>query len=222
MSRNISQDKCAFRADGYCRRCGVPYAGKTPGCSACWARHRARERHNALGVSNRGVGLPICPQCWRTAGKPLAACSIRPENYGEIIKVENQWSPIYTRCTVCIHVRPGTVPLDSPRVYLPVNPGSKRTSKNRVYPTRAHPVYFMHASCRVCGGEIDEPARCAGRMYCAKHWLEYRKKSRNLNARVAQENTVCDAGLEAFLAARRARTRGSTRPVPRRARPNRW
>lgn len=102
-----------------CKGCHEPTDTYRTGCRTCQARHRAIRLHKNPRISS---GQPICPRCWRTAGISLPACSIHPENYGQRIAIENQWNPIYSICRACIHAPEGTVPLDSPRVYLPVNP----------------------------------------------------------------------------------------------------
>lgn len=125
-----------------CKGCHEPTDTYRTGCRTCQARHRAIRLHKNPHISS---GQPICPRCWRTAGISLPASSIQPENYGQRIAIENQWNPIYSICRACIHAPEGTVPLDSPRVYLPVNPRARRTSKQRIYPSRANPVLFSCA-----------------------------------------------------------------------------
>ena len=220
-----------------CARCGVPTHEQTPGCSACYARHRARAQHQQLGKQpGADPGKPICPRCWRTAGHNLPACSITADSYAEPVEIINQWNPIFSLCTVCVSVREGTVPLDSPRVYLPVNPTSRRSSRMRIYPTRANPILFAGAACSECGASIDSAARQAGKPLCARHYRRWRKHRLDADRRQRNRSQVlpaylpasldtnkataqteraslgpADPGLAAFLAARRARKAGTTK-----------
>lgn len=212
-----------------CTRCGAPTNEHTPGCGTCYARHRARAQHNGLGIHPASdPGHPICPQCWRTAGQNLPASSIQTNTYRQPVEVVNQWNPIFSLCTVCVSVREGTVPLDSPRVYLPVNPMSRRSSKDRIYPSRANPLLFAGATCTVCAGAISQDARQAGQRLCGAHYRAYRRRTRAVTKQQAQTRTepnstaytapTVDPGLAAFLAARRSRKtrRGSlTHPASR-------
>ena len=169
-----------------CKGCHEPTDTYRAGCRTCQARHRAIRLHKNPRISS---GQPICPRCWRTAGISLPASSIQPENYGQRIAIENQWNPIYSICRACIHAPEGTVPLDSPRVYLPVNPRARRTSKQRIYPSRANPVLFLELShCTRCEKPID-----AGQDEWAVH----------------------DTGLASFLRARRKRLSHASASLPR-------
>lgn len=206
-----------------CVRCGIPNDQQTPGCSACYARHRARSQHQRAGQRpTADPGKPICPHCWRTAGRNLPACSIAPKTYGEPVEIINQWNPIFSLCTVCMSVREGTVPLDSPRVYLPVNPTSRRSSRTRIYPSRANPVLFLGATCTACGGTIDSAARQSGKRLCTQHYHRWKRASAQVIQKRERQNAIytgnepkttaeshphipVDPGLAAFLAARRAR-----------------
>lgn len=169
-------------------------------------------------------GHSICPRCWRTAGLSLPASSVRPENYGQPLVIENQWNPIYSICRACIHAPRGTVPLDSPRVYLPVNPRARRTSKQRIYPSRANPVLFLPLShCTRCEKPIDEDSRHAGHPLCRKHYRQLKRQKEHQNTGVTpigkkseqDELVVHDAGLASFLHARRKRLSHASTSLPR-------
>lgn len=169
-------------------------------------------------------GHSICPRCWRTAGLSLPASSVRPESYGQPLVIENQWNPIYSICRACIHAPRGTVPLDSPRVYLPVNPRARRTSKQRIYPSRANPVLFLPLShCTRCEKPIDEDSRHAGYPLCRKHYRQLKRQNEHQDTGVApigkkseqDELVVHDAGLASFLHARRKRLSHASTSLPR-------
>ena len=99
-----------------CAGCREPTSSYREDCRTCQARRRAIQTHDSPYLMQ---GHSICPRCWRTAGLSLPASSVRPESYGQPLVIENQWNPIYSICRACIHAPRGTVPLDSPRVYLP-------------------------------------------------------------------------------------------------------
>lgn len=207
-----------------CKGCHEPTDTYHTGCRTCQARHRAILLHRNPQMS---PGRPICPRCWRTAGLPLAACSIHPKNYGQIIEIENQWNPIHSICRACIHAPLGTVPLDSPRVYLPVNPRARRTSKQRIYPSRANPVLFLALShCTSCEKPIDEKSRHAGWPLCRKHYQQLKRRSapnsidadRVSGSKHSTEYAIHDAGLASFLQARRVRLSRTHTSHPRRNR----
>lgn len=203
-----------------CKGCHEPTDTYHTGCRTCQARHRAILLHRNPQMS---PGRPICPRCWRTAGLPLAACSIHPKNYGQIIEIENQWNPIHSICRACIHAPLGTVPLDSPRVYLPVNPRARRTSKQRIYPSRANPVLFLALShCTSCEKPIDADSRHAGHPLCRKHYRQMKRQNTHQDTEAPigkksgqDEWAVHDAGLASFLHARRKRLSHASTSLPR-------
>ena len=203
-----------------CKGCHEPTDTYRTGCRTCQARHRAIRLHKNPRISS---GQPICPRCWRTAGISLPACSIQPENYGQRIAIENQWNPIYSICRACIHAPEGTVPLDSPRVYLPVNPRARRTSKQRIYPSRANPVLFLPLShCTRCEKPIDVDSRHAGHPLCRKHYRQLKRQNAHQDTEAPigkksgqDEWAVHDAGLASFLHARRKRLSHASTSLPR-------
>lgn len=206
-----------------CKGCHEPTDTYHTGCRTCQARHRAILLHRNPKMS---PGRPICPRCWRTAGLPLTACSIHPKNFGQIIEIENQWNPIHSICRACIHAPLGTVPLDSPRVYLPVNPRARRTSKQRIYPSRANPVLFLALShCTSCEKPIDADSRHAGHPLCHKHYRQLKRQNthQDTEAPIGKKSgqgelVVHDAGLASFLQARRVRLSRTHTSHPRRNR----
>lgn len=203
-----------------CAGCREPTSSYREDCRTCQARRRAIQTHDSPYLIQ---GHPICPRCWRTAGLPLPASSVRPESYGQPLIIENQWNPIYSICRACIHAPRGTVPLDSPRVYLPVNPKSRRTSKNRVYPSRANPVLFLALShCTRCEKPIDADSRHAGHPLCRKHYRQMKRQNTHQDTEAPigkksgqDEWAVHDAGLASFLHARRKRLSHASTSLPR-------
>lgn len=207
-----------------CAGCREPTSSYREDCRTCQARRRAIQTHDSPYLIQ---GHPICPRCWRTAGLPLPASSVRPENYGQPLVIENQWNPIYSICRACIHAPRGTVPLDSPRVYLPVNPRARRTSKQRICPSRANPVLFLALShCTSCEKPIDEKSRHAGWPLCRKHYQQLKRRSapnsidadRVSGSKHSTEYATHDAGLASFLQARRVRLSRTHTSHPRRNR----
>lgn len=207
-----------------CAGCREPTSSYREDCRTCQARRRAIQTHDSPYLTQ---GHSICPRCWRTAGLPLPASSVRPENYGQPLVIENQWNPIYSICRACIHAPRGTVPLDSPRVYLPVNPRARRTSKQRIYPSRANPVLFLALShCTSCEKPIDEKSRHAGWPLCRKHYQQLKRRSapnsidadRVSGSKHSTEYATHDAGLASFLQARRVRLSRTHTSHPRRNR----
>lgn len=204
-----------------CAGCREPTSSYRKDCRTCQARRRAIQTHDSPYLIQ---GHPICPRCWRTAGLPLPASSVRPENYGQPLVIENQWNPIYSICRACIHAPRGTVPLDSPRVYLPVNPRARRTSKQRIYPSRANPVLFLPLShCMRCEKPIDEGSRHAGHPLCRKHYRQLKRQNEHQDSGVTpigkkskqDDLVVHDAGLASFLHARRQRLSHASTSLPR-------
>ena len=171
-----------------CAGCREPTSSYREDCRTCQARRRAIQTHDSPYLIQ---GHSICPRCWRTAGLPLPASSVRPENYGQPLVIENQWNPIYSICRACIHAPRGTVPLDSPRVYLPVNPRARRTSKQRIYPSRANPVQLKRQN---APQDTEAPI---GKKSGQDEWA------------------VHDAGLASFLHARRKRLSHASTSLPR-------
>lgn len=203
-----------------CAGCREPTSSYREDCRTCQARRRAIQTHDSPYLIQ---GYPICPRCWRTAGLPLPASSVRPENYGQPLVIENQWNPIYSICRACIHAPRGTVPLDSPRVYLPVNPRARRTSKQRIYPSRANPVLFLALShCTRCEKPIDADSRHAGHPLCRKHYRQLKRQNtrQDTEAPIGKKSgqgelVVHDAGLASFLHARRKRLSHASASLPR-------
>ena len=204
-----------------CTGCREPTSSYREDCRTCQARRRAIQTHDSPYLMQ---GHSICPRCWRTAGLSLPASSVRPESYGQPLVIENQWNPIYSICRACIHAPRGTVPLDSPRVYLPVNPRARRTSKQRIYPSRANPVLFLPLShCTRCEKPIDEDSRHAGYPLCRKHYRQLKRQNEHQDTGVApigkkseqDELVVHDAGLASFLHARRKRLSHASTSLPR-------
>lgn len=204
-----------------CAGCREPTSSYREDCRTCQARRRAIQTHDSPYLMQ---GHSICPRCWRTAGLSLPASSVRPESYGQPLVIENQWNPIYSICRACIHAPRGTVPLDSPRVYLPVNPRARRTSKQRIYPSRANPVLFLPLShCTRCEKPIDEDSRHAGYPLCRKHYRQLKRQNEHQDTGVApigkkseqDELVVHDAGLASFLHARRKRLSHASTSLPR-------
>lgn len=204
-----------------CAGCREPTSSYREDCRTCQARRRAIQTHDSPYLMQ---GRSICPRCWRTAGLSLPASSVRPENYGQPLVIENQWNPIYSICRACIHAPEGTVPLDSPRVYLPVNPRARRTSKQRIYPSRANPVLFLPLShCTRCEKPIDADSRHAGHPLCRKHYRQLKRQNEHQDTGVnpigkksdQDELVVHDAGLASFLHARRKRLSHASTSLPR-------
>ena len=204
-----------------CAGCREPTSSYREDCRTCQARRRAIQTHDSPYLMQ---GHSICPRCWRTAGLSLPASSVRPESYGQPLVIENQWNPIYSICRACIHAPRGTVPLDSPRVYLPVNPRARRTSKQRIYPSRANPVLFLPLShCTRCEKPIDEDSRHAGYPLCRKHYRQLKRQNEHQDTGVApigkkseqDELVVHDASLASFLHARRKRLSHASTSLPR-------
>ena len=204
-----------------CAGCREPTSSYREYCRTCQSRRRAIQTHDSPYLIQ---GHPICPRCWRTAGLPLPASSVRPENYRQPLVIENQWNPIYSICRACIHAPRGTVPLDSPRVYLPVNPRARRTSKQRIYPSRANPVLFLALShCTRCEKPIDADSRHAGHPLCRKHYRQLKRQNEHQDTEVNPigeknkqgELVVHDAGLASFLHARRKRLSHASASLPR-------
>ena len=176
-----------------CAGCREPTSSYREDCRTCQARRRAIQTHDSPYLIQ---GHSICPRCWRTAGLPLPASSVRPENYG---------------------------PLDSPRVYLPVNPRARRTSKQRIYPSRANPVLFLPLShCTRCEKPIDADSRHAGHPLCRKHYRQLKRQNTHQDTEAPigkksgqDEWAVHDAGLASFLHARRKRLSHASTSLPR-------